>query len=147
MKKMYVLSVLCITVILFTLNPVFSQNTEESFSTQINIPYECEEDLIEIMFDKDSEVRLRNGSLVDLKTDALLGVDQILVQLDWHTWFRICDVPEDILNHWSINGERKTGKPVYNMNNIYRLQIPKGYNIWEFCKSYSFAEDADNRHG
>jgi len=51
MKKMYVLSVLCITVILFTLNPVFSQNTEESFSTQINIPYECEEDLIEIMFD------------------------------------------------------------------------------------------------
>jgi len=135
MKKMYVLSVLCITVILFTLNPVFSQNTEESFSTQINIPYECEEDLIEIMFDKDSEVRLRNGSLVDLKTDALLGVDQILVQLDWHTWFRICDVPEDILDHWSINGERKTGKPVYNMNNIYRLQIPKGYNIWEFCKS------------
>ena len=103
--------------------------------SQTNVPYDCEEDLIEIMFSEDSQVRLRDGSLVDFKSDALIGVDQILEQLAWQNWYRICDVDEDILDQWSVNGERNTGKPVYNMNNIYRLQIPKGMNIWELCKS------------
>ncbi|MCD4729694.1 MAG: hypothetical protein K8R74_03770, partial [Bacteroidales bacterium] len=135
MKKMFLLSVLCFCVSLYSVNPVYSQNTGESSSVQINnIPYECEEDLIEIMFDKDSQVRLRNGSLVDFKSDALTGVDQILEQLDWHSWYRICDVDEDIIDSWSINGERNTGQPVYNLNNIYRLQIPKGLDIWKLCR-------------
>ncbi|NIM20485.1 MAG: hypothetical protein GTO51_09690 [Candidatus Latescibacteria bacterium] len=40
--------------------------------------YASEEDLIEVMFATDSKVRLRNGSLIDMMTNAVTGVEQVL---------------------------------------------------------------------
>jgi len=93
-------------------------------------PYACEDDLIEVMFTQDSRVRLRNGALVDQATNALAGVDGVLQRLAWHEWYRICDVPEEKLDEIQAKGEANTGKPVYNLNNIYRLRIPKGLDVW-----------------
>ncbi|MCD4791300.1 MAG: hypothetical protein K8R37_15000, partial [Bacteroidales bacterium] len=135
MKKFLILSVLSVIVFSISFQSVFSQETGKDLANQNSNPYLCEDDWIEVMFAENSSVRLRSGSLIDYATDALNGVDQTLDQLEWFTWYRICDVPEDIIDQWSVNGERNTGKPVYNMNNIYRLQIPKGYNIWELSKS------------
>jgi hypothetical protein len=92
--------------------------------------YACEDDLIEVMFAWDSRVRLRAGTLFDPTTNALLGVDGVLQKLAWFEWHRICDVPEERLDEIQAKGEANTGKPVYNLNNIYRLRIPKGHDVW-----------------
>ncbi len=92
--------------------------------------YACEEDLIEVMFAGDSKVRLRGGVPVDLAANALTGVDGVLGKFAWFEWYRICDVPEERLDEIQSRGEANTGKPVYNLNNIYRLRIPKGHGVW-----------------
>jgi len=97
---------------------------------ETNQPYACEDDLIEVMFAQDSKVRLRGGTLVDLTTNALSGVDGVLLKFAWFEWQRICDVPEERLDEIQSRGEANTGKPVYNLNNIYRLRIPKGHDVW-----------------
>jgi len=98
------------------------------------LPPPTEEDLIEVMFAPDSKVRLRDGALVDLATNALAGIDGVLQKLEWFEWYRICDVPEERLDEIQARGEANTGKPVYNLNNIYRLRIPKGHDVWAVSK-------------
>ena len=93
-------------------------------------PYACEENLLEIMFAWDSRVRMREGNPIDLATNALDGVEQALSRVAWHEWQRICDVPEETLNDIQARGEANTGQPVYNLNNIYRLRIPQGHDVW-----------------
>jgi len=109
-------------------NLIESQNVANMLSS--GDPYACEEDLIEVMFAQDSEVRLRHGALVDLATNALSGVDGVLQKLAWFEWYRICDVPEERLDEIQACGEANTGEPVYNLNNIYRLRIPMGLDVW-----------------
>jgi hypothetical protein len=99
-----------------------------------SLPYASVDDLIEVMFAQDSRVRLRNGALVDFATNALAGVDGVLQRLAWHEWQRICDVPEERLDEIQAKGEANIGKPVYNLNNIYRLRIPKGLDVWSISK-------------
>jgi hypothetical protein len=82
------------------------------------------------MFVQDSQVRLRHGALADLATNALAGVDDVLQKLEWFEWYRICDVPEERLDEIQACGEANTGEPVYNLNNIYRLRIPMGLDVW-----------------
>ncbi|MGB2990078.1 MAG: FG-GAP-like repeat-containing protein [Candidatus Zixiibacteriota bacterium] len=121
--KLLILTVLLTTVCLLS----FSSSEAATSSGQ---PYDCEEDLIEVMFAQDSRVRLRNGTLLDLATSALAGVDGVVQRLAWFEWNRICDVPEERLDEIQSRGEANTGKPVYNLNNIYRLRIPKGLDVW-----------------
>ena len=115
-------------------NPDWHLGTLRGGFTVISIPAPLppptEEDLIEVMFAQDSKVRLRDGALVDLATNALAGVDGVLQKLEWFEWYRICDVPEERLDEIQARGEANTGKPVYNLNNIYRLRIPKGHDVW-----------------
>ncbi len=94
-------------------------------------PYECENDLIEVMFNWDSQVRLRNGAPVDLKSDALAGVDNLLGKAGAIKWQRICNVPEERLDELQAAGEARSGKPLYNLNNIYRLRVGEGVDIWK----------------
>jgi serine protease len=113
---------------------------EETTTTPTQSPkekygYACEEDLIEVMFAQDSMVRLHYGIPVDMATDALAGVDDILNKLEWFEWYRICDVPEETLDEIQAHGEANTGKPVYNLNNIYRLRIPMGLDIWAISEA------------
>ncbi|MCJ7577182.1 MAG: FG-GAP-like repeat-containing protein [candidate division Zixibacteria bacterium] len=105
-------------------------DSEPLMRNETSQPYACEDDLIEVMFAQDSRVRLRGGTLVDLTTNALGGVDGVLGKFAWFEWYRICDVPEDRLDEIQARGEANTGKPVYNLNNIYRLRIPKGHDVW-----------------
>ena len=92
--------------------------------------YACKENLIEVMFDSESRVRLRDGTLIDLKTNALAGVDRTLERAAWHEWRRNCTIPEERLDAIQADGEANSGKPVYNLNNIYHLRIAEGSDIW-----------------
>lgn len=97
-------------------------------------PYACEEDLIEVMFAQDSKVRVRGGELVDLKTNALAGVDEVLAKTISAEWHRICDVPEERLDQIHARGEANTGKSLYNLNNIYRLRISNELDVWQISR-------------
>jgi hypothetical protein len=102
--------------------------------TEVKAHYASEEDLIEVMFSADSKPRLRNGALLDRATNAMQGVTEVLDKLAWHEWQRICDVPEEKLDEIQLRGQTNTGKPVYNLNNIYRLRVPKGLDVWEISR-------------
>jgi hypothetical protein len=93
--------------------------------------YACEENLIEVMFAQDSKVRIRGGELVDLTTNALAGVDQVLAKSAIVEWQRICDVSEQRLDQIHARGEANAEKSLYNLNNIYRLRITEGMDVWE----------------
>jgi hypothetical protein len=133
MKKVLPICILFICVIIAGTNSGFSQVSGSAPENQEENRYRCEDDLIEVMFIESSRVRLRNGQLTDLKSDATAGLNDLLSQIEWYQWFRFCSVDESEIDQWSVNGERNTGNPVYNLNNIYRLQIPKGYDVWVFC--------------
>jgi hypothetical protein len=98
-------------------------------------PYDAEDDLIEVMFVGDSKVRLRSGSLTDFSHfRALESLDQVLSELDFYSWRRICDLPEERLDQFESEGEANSNKDLYNLNNIYRLRIPKHENVWELSQ-------------
>jgi len=100
-------------------------------SAGLGQPYSSEDDLVEVMFSPDSRVRLRGGAPVDLGAkQGLTGVNQVLQKLAWSQWQPISDVPEVRLDEIQAIGEANTGQPVYNLNNIFRLRIPKGLDVW-----------------
>jgi len=111
-----------------------SSLSESSQHAEIGAPYPCEKDLIEVMFSSNSEVRMRQGRLVDLKTAALGGMDQVLSGMPEIEWYRLCDLSESRLDEIHARGEANTGRAVYNLNNIYRLRIPAGLDIWAVSK-------------
>jgi len=118
----------------YDVTPAFSQNHVNNSLLQSDYPYAFEEEWIEVMFSAESKVRMRNGNLTDLKTQALQGVDQVLSGLSWHQWHRLTDIAESTIDNWEINGERNTGKDIYNLNNIYRLKIPAGHDTWNLAE-------------
>ncbi len=134
MKKIFLLSVLGFFFCGYAISESFSQNPEKNSKPYSNYPYAFEEEWIEVMFSGESKVRIRNGNLTDLTTRALLGVDDILNELQWHTWQRLTDLPETTIDNWETNGERNTGEDIYNLNNIYRLKIPKGNDTWKIAE-------------
>ena len=124
------LAIFCQPLFGDVINDTDNPNTPAEGLTLSAPGYPCEEDLIEVMFASDSKVRLRNQTLVDFTSNALVGVDGVLRKLAWFEWYRICDVPEERLDEICARGEANTGKPVYNLNNLYRLRIPKGHDVW-----------------
>ena len=118
---------------LFAAVCLFSFSSAES-AASFGQRYDCEEDLIEVMFAQDSKVRLRAGTLVDLETKALAGVDQVLAKAVSVEWHRICDVPEERLDEIHARGEENSGKPIYNLNNVYRLRITNGEDVWTISR-------------
>jgi hypothetical protein len=99
-----------------------------------NQGYPCEKNLIEVMFEWDSKVRFRDGTLTDLATDALAGVDEVLGFVKSHSWHRFCSVPESKLDELRSRGEANKKAPLYDLNNIYRLKIPDNLDIWEISR-------------
>ena len=134
MKKIHALLFIGYGLLLLIAIPVFAQQIKNSPPIQGDNLYPCEDNLIEVMFSQASQVRLRNGNLVDLSTDALSGLDQVLSDLATKTWHRLCDVSEESLDQWAEDGTNNSGQPVFNLNNIYRLEIPGGIDIWELCR-------------
>ncbi|MFH1120440.1 MAG: GEVED domain-containing protein, partial [Bacteroidota bacterium] len=134
MKKFCLFSLLSLSICCLNWAPAYAQSAGTSQQVRATHHYDSEEDWLEVMFSWESTVRLRAGVPVDLTTNALQGTDQILDQLAWHKWNRFTDVSEAIIDGWESNGERNTGQDLYNLNNIYRLQIPKGYDIWELSE-------------
>jgi enediyne biosynthesis protein E4 len=107
---------------------------DESVATAGDARYACKTDLIEVIFSADMQVRLRDGRPVNLKTNTPVGVEAVLGKGAEHTWLRLCDLSEKKLDDIQTRGEANTGRPVFNLNNIYRLRIPKGHDIWEICR-------------
>ncbi len=119
---------------LYPASPLKAQGNQKNSIQQTNHPYAFEANLMEVMFNGESRVRMRNGTPTDLSTHALQGVDQVLSSLQWHEWQRLTDVPESTVDNWETNGEFRTGKDIYNLNNIYRLKIPEGYDVWKLAE-------------
>lgn len=98
--------------------------------------YPFEPNLIEILFAAESSVRLRGGALVDLRTNALDGVEKVLSGIEATEWLRICDVPERTLDEMQSRGMANTGSSVYNLNNIYRLRFDDrdgAVDVWKLA--------------
>jgi hypothetical protein len=129
-----VVLLLCVATALGQIDVKSNVDSGPSMQNPASQPYASVDDLIEVMFAQDSRVRLRSGSPVDFATNALAGVDAVLGKLAWHEWQRICDVPEERLDEIQAKGEANTGQPVYNLNNIYRLRIPQGQDVWAISR-------------
>jgi len=113
-----------ITVCLFVFLIVFSStgNAESE--------YQCENDLIEIMFLQESEVRLRSGILVDLsESGALEGLNDVLALTEGYEWERISNLPEEEIDRIESEGENLSGGDIYNLNNAYRLRFSGDIDI------------------
>jgi hypothetical protein len=134
MKKLSLHVLLTLIVVIIGINPGYSQDIKTNNLTNESSYYRCEDDLIEVMFVESSAVRIRNGEPTDHNSNATAGLNNVLSALAWHQWSRFCDVDETKLDQWAANGERNTGQPVYNLNNIYSLKIPKGHDIWQICR-------------
>jgi hypothetical protein len=119
--RLYIIGLICILI------PVLLAGSPAEASEQ---PYENEVGLIEVMFSPESEVRLRDGIPVDLKSKALSGVSEILGAVSWQQWGRICPLSEERLDEIHARAERNSGKELYNPNNSYRLQVPDDIDIW-----------------
>ena len=133
MKRIHYLLIFCILMDYAISNPLTAQISGQEKSSASIPGYACEEEWIEVLFDRHSRVRMRNNSLIDLETNALEGVTPILGVLSWHQWHRMTDLPEPLLDQWETNGEQRTGEDLYNLNNIFRLKIPRGTDIWSLA--------------
>ncbi|HPF65488.1 GEVED domain-containing protein, partial [Lentimicrobium sp.] len=133
MKKIHYLLVFCFLMDYAISNPLMAQSGGHEKSSVSHPGYACEQQWIEVLFDRQSRVRMRNGTIIDLETNALEGVASILGALPWHEWYRMTDLPEPLLDQWEINGEQRTGEDLYNLNNIFRLKIPRGTDIWSLA--------------
>ena len=96
--------------------------------------YPCKANLIEVIFAPEARVRLRVGRPVDLATDALAGVDQVLQKAGDYSWQRLCEVAEGRLDELQAQGAAKSGESVLNLNNIYRLRVSTGTDIEAVCR-------------
>jgi len=98
--------------------------------------YACEEDQIEVIFVKESRVRLEGRGLKDLSgADAVSGVDAVLSRAAWREWSRICSVPVETIDELTAQGEANTGKKLQSPNNMYRVRIGTGADVWDLCAS------------
>ncbi len=96
--------------------------------------YACEENLIEVIFEPDRAVRLRQGTPVDLAGRSLNFVFSTLAARGPARWQRSCDVPEERLDEMQAIGEQNSGQPVPNLNNIYRIRLANGLDLWALCR-------------
>ncbi len=92
--------------------------------------YPCQENLIEVMFDGNLRVRLRSGRPVELGGRSGEAMADLRRDSVGCIWYRLGDVPEEVLDDLQSRGEKRTGQAVYNLNNIYRLEIPEGEDPW-----------------
>ncbi len=96
--------------------------------------YDCYEELIEVMFAPESRVRMRNGALVDLSArNALNDLETVTEKAGEVTWRRFSSVPESRFDELKEVGESRSGKSLYNMNNIYIMRIPASADEWQLC--------------
>jgi len=118
---------------IFISGVLFSQDVKSQGSSVEN-HYKSVDNLIEVMFIETSRVRIRNGQLTDLGSNATEGISARLSNFEWYRWSRFCDADESLIDQWAENGELKSGKQVFNLNNIYQLEIPGGHDVWEICR-------------
>ena len=108
-------------------------NTSGS-SSIVDVGYPSEANLIEVMFKPESQVRLREGRLVNQATRAAIGLENALAGLDSFGWSRICRLPEERLDEFQARGQDRSGRKLYNLNNIFRLEFSGKTQIQELCR-------------
>jgi serine protease len=92
--------------------------------------YAASDEWIEIMFEWGHEIRLRDGIPIDINRNDMSALEGILNDLQNVSWHRIADVDEHLLDDLWYRGEMNLGKPLYNLNNIYKLHVPGAADIW-----------------
>jgi len=98
-------------------------------------PYACEPDLIDVIFVRDARVRLRGGSPVDLgEVAGLAGVDRVLARVAWSEWARSLQTPEETIDELTARGEARTGRRIPDPNNLYRLRVGSGADVWGLAR-------------
>ncbi len=122
-KTIYVIAALF--VCLFFLLP----NTAKS-----EYGYESESDLIEVMFSDDAAIRLRDGSLVDINSGLEINLQALPADKSSYQWLRFSNLAEERLEELRLSGQTKSGRQLYDMNNIYRLRVENSADIWQLAE-------------
>ncbi len=83
-------------------------------------------DVITVKFREPLLVRLREGSLTDFGTGALLGAEEVLAGAAQGRWERVHSVAEGKLDQWRLTAEANLGKAVADLNLYFNLYLPAG---------------------
>mgnify|MGYP006286932989 CR=1 FL=1 len=127
-----VISILSIVIFALVSNGVNILADSYNSNPAVSRPYMAERDLIEVMFEKDSQIRLRAGQLTDMSAGRSLdGLEDVLSGLAFAEWKRICDLSEEKIDQLEEIGESRSGRDLYNLNNTYRLRISSDADVWE----------------
>ena len=102
-----------------------------AFAQIAAVHYPCEPDHLEIMFVAGSKVRLQGDVPVDLSGTATDGIEPILQRVGPCLWSRFTEASEAELDDIRALGEANTSQTLYDLNNIYRLRIPQGRDVWQ----------------
>lgn len=103
------------------------------FQTTFAGHYAASTELIEVMFEWDYQVRLRDNILVDTQRDNSPVLQEFLSKLSQYSWQRISDVSELEIDDMHARGEKNAAEPLYNLNNIYRLKVTDVTDIFAFA--------------
>ena len=87
-----------------------------------------EPDVLDVKFREGTKVRLRDGRPADQANEAAVDSDLrgILRAFSQAAWTRTHSVDEDVLDRLRVNGQANTPKPLPDLNNYFRLRLPRG---------------------
>ncbi|MCD4653913.1 S8 family serine peptidase [bacterium] len=115
-------------VIFFLVCPV------DSIALSSTGKYPSSDDSIEVMFEWNMQVRVRNNQLVDTNQKNSPVLTGFLQNLTSYTWSPFSEVEEFVLDNLHFNAEKNLAEPVYNLNNIYHLHVPNAVDIWKIAE-------------
>src|SRR5690606_3402279 len=96
--------------------------------------YACEDDLIEVIFAPELQVRMRGEKAIEITGRSLSAVEAVLSNKGVREWRRSCGIAEELLDDMQAQGEQSTGQEVRNLNNIYRVRLAGQQDLWQLCR-------------
>ena len=102
--------------------------------------------IIEVKFKEGLKIRLRNGRLVDLDNQALRSQQAVdsLGALSGGEWLRSHAVSEADLDAMRLEGERRSGQILPDLNLYFRLKLPAGLTESEAIAWLSKLDEVEN---
>jgi len=100
-------------------------------STQTIVDPTCHSTALALKFSQSSQVRFRSGRLVSLANADLAPVESILARYDYLSLERLFSRPEECLDKERIEGEKRSGKELGDLNAYYRIRFESYERIAE----------------
>ena len=92
--------------------------------------YPCESDRLEVMFQPEIRVRLADGGLIS-GNRSKVDFSEIESRFGNLRWERVCgQLPEELVDGMHAVAESNLRQNVYNMNNMYYLEVSNANDVW-----------------